>query len=72
MKKFITIKTYKKDAYPDVIAVKDTMTEAMEAILEDVVKRNSSFTLGEIEEELNEYGHFDYYDDRYTISKYWE
>lgn len=72
MKKFITIKTYKKDAYPDVIAVKDTMTEAMEAILEDVVKRNSSFTLEEIEEELDECGHFDYYDDRYTISKYWE
>ena len=72
MKKFITIKTYKKEVYPDVIAVKDTMTEAMEAILEHVIKRNSSFTLEEIEEELDEYGHFDYYDDRYTISKYWE
>lgn len=72
MKKFITIKTYKKDAYPDVIAVKDTMTEAMEAILEDVVKRNSSFTLEEIEEELDECGHFDYQEYRYTISKYWE
>ena len=72
MKKFITIKTYKKDVYPDVIAAKDTITEAMEAILEDVIKVNSSYTLEEIEEELDDEGRFDYQDYRYTISKYWE
>ena len=72
MKKFIIIKTFKEEISPDVIGIKDTMTEALSVVYKDVVETGSYYTLEEIEKEFNNEGYFDLRGYRYSIIKYWE
>ena len=80
MKYYILIKTTTKDIFPDVISIRETFGEALEALYQEMDKNyNEYYNLDiseedkkEIQEELEEDHYFDFKDYRYSIIKYWE
>ena len=69
MKKFVVIKTYLTDIadiFPGVIAIVDTMQEALDAIYQAV----QEYPIEEIEKELDENNCFEVGKARYTIDKF--
>ena len=80
MKYYILIKTSTKDIFPDVISIRETFGEALEALYQEMDKNyNEYYNLDiseedkkEIQEELEEDHYFDFKDYRYSIIKYWE
>ena len=80
MKYYVLIKTYKEEISPDVISIRETFGEALEALYQEMDKNyNEYYNLDiseedkkEIQEELEEYHYFDFKDYRYSIIKYWE
>lgn len=72
MKCYVVIKTSTEDISPDVIGIKETMTEALSVVYKDVAETGSYYTLEEIEKEFDNEGYFDLRGYRYSIIKYWE
>ena len=80
MKYYVLIKTSKEEIFPDVISIKETFGEALEALYQEMDKNyNEYYNLDiseedkeEIQEELEEYHYFDFKGYRYNIMKYWE
>lgn len=80
MKYYVLIKTSKEEISPDVISIRETFGEALEALYQEMDKNyNEYYNLDiseedkkEIQEELEECHYFDFKGYRYSIIKYWE
>ena len=80
MKYYVLIKTSKEEISPDVISIRETFGESLEALYQEMDKNyNEYYNLDiseedkkEIQEELEEYHYFDFKGYRYSIIKYWE
>ena len=80
MKYYVLIKTSKEEISHDVISIRETFGESLEALYQEMDKNyNEYYNLDiseedkkEIQEELEEYHYFDFKGYRYSIIKYWE
>lgn len=81
MKYYVLMKTSKEEIFPDVISIKETFEEALEALYQEMDKNYKKYykylevteeTKKEIQEDLEEYHYFDFKGYRYNIMKYWE